>query len=114
MYSVSQVSGYGDKMASLQKCTAHTNTGECSEEGSTLSSFRALSDMLLSLTNNDGDGRIIVSRSRPRCSRQQGGYIKFVMLSGEKIFSEVLKKLLILTCIDFNYSSACLCFMPLY
>ncbi|XP_059455898.1 uncharacterized protein LOC132186105 isoform X2 [Corylus avellana] len=85
-----KVSGYGDKMASLQKCTAHTNTGECSEEGSTLSGFRALSDMLQSLTNNDGDGRIIVSRSRPRCSRQQGGYIKFVMLSGEKIFSEIV------------------------
>jgi chromosome transmission fidelity protein 1 len=95
MYSVCQVSGYGDKIASLQKCSAHTTTGECSEEGSTLSGFRALSDMLLSLTNNDGDGRIIVSRSRPTCSRRQGGFIKFVMLSGEKIFSEVLKKLLI-------------------
>jgi chromosome transmission fidelity protein 1 len=96
-----QVSGYGDKTASLQKCSAHYDTGECSEVESTLSGFRALSDMLLSLTNNNGDGKIIVSRSQPTCSGQQGGYIKYVMLTGEKIFSEVLQQLLILTCLDY-------------
>uniref|UniRef100_A0A2N9EY99 Helicase ATP-binding domain-containing protein n=1 Tax=Fagus sylvatica TaxID=28930 RepID=A0A2N9EY99_FAGSY len=87
---IHKVSGYGDKTASLQKCSAHSDTGECSEVESTLSGFRALSDMLLSLTNNNGDGKIIVSRSQPTCSGQQGGYIKYVMLTGEKIFSEIV------------------------
>lgn len=86
---VFQVSGYGDNIASLQKCSTKSDTWECSEEGSILSGFRALADMLLSLTNNDADGRIIVSKSQQTCSGQ-GGYIKYVMLSGEKIFSEVL------------------------
>ena len=88
-------------MASLRKCSAHHDTREFSEEESTLSGFRALSDMLQSLTNNNGDGRIIVSRSQSTCSGQKGGYIKYVMLTGEKIFSEVLQKLLILTCMDY-------------
>lgn len=52
------------------------------EEMSKLSSFRAFSDMLVALTHNNGDGRIIVSG-------QQGGYIKYVMLTGAKLFSEV-------------------------
>lgn len=45
--------------------------------------------MLLSLTNKDSDGRVIVSRTRPSSEGQKGGYLKYVMLSGEKIFSEV-------------------------
>lgn len=61
---------------------------ETSDEGSSLSAFQALADMLLSLTNNDGDGRIIISR-RPTGSGQEGGYLKYVMLTGDKIFSEV-------------------------
>lgn len=63
--------------------------GEHFEEGSIQSAFQALADMLLSLINNDSDGRIIISRSRPTSFKKQGGYIKYVMLSGEKIFSEV-------------------------
>lgn len=55
-----------------------------------LSGFQALVDIFISLTNNDGDGRIIISRRRDMCSGKQEGYIKYVMLAGEKIFSEVL------------------------
>lgn len=81
----SQVSGYGDKLSSLQKASTPKGNAEYSDEGSTLSSFRALADMLKSLTNKDGDGRVIISRSRG----QQGGYLKYVMLTGKNIFSEV-------------------------
>lgn len=66
--------------------------GECYEKESTLSGFRALADMLLSLINFDGDGKMIISKNRPTCLGERGGYIKFVMLSGDKIFSEVCKK----------------------
>ncbi|KAF3450756.1 hypothetical protein FNV43_RR06845 [Rhamnella rubrinervis] len=87
-----KVSSYGDKVASLQKGLAHkvNGTAECGENGSILSSFRALADMLLSLTNKDADGRIIISRTRVICSGKLGGYIKYVMLTGEKIFSEII------------------------
>lgn len=85
MYLVCQVSGYGDKVASFQKNLA-LNGGE---DRSTLSSFQALANLLLSLTNKDGDGRIIISRTSTTCSREEGRYIKYVMLTGDKIFSEV-------------------------
>lgn len=84
----SQVSGYGDKTASLYNGSTLKDGDETSDEGSSLSAFQALADMLLSLTNNDGDGRIIISR-RPTGSGQEGGYLKYVMLTGDKIFSEV-------------------------
>lgn len=72
---------------------------ENTEEGSTLSSFRALVNMLSSLTNNDGDGKIIISRARVTSSGRQGGYLKYVMLTGEKIFSEVyLRFLFVILC----------------
>ncbi|PWA57356.1 RAD3-like DNA-binding helicase protein [Artemisia annua] len=74
---IHKVSGYGDKSLSLQNNTT-----------SILSSFRALAGMLLSLTNGDSDGRIILSRKKPTDSGQHGGYIKYVMLTGEKIFHE--------------------------
>lgn len=45
--------------------------------------------MLSSLTNNDSDGKIIVSRPKQTCDGLEVGYIKYVMLTGEKIFSEV-------------------------
>lgn len=45
--------------------------------------------MLFSLINNNSDGKIIVSRPMQACNGQEGGYIKYVMLTGEKIFSEV-------------------------
>ncbi|CAL2245522.1 unnamed protein product [Prunus armeniaca] len=81
-----KVSGYGDKVASFQKNLA-LNGGE---DGSTLSSFQALANLLLSLTNKDGDGRIIISRTSTTCSREEGRYIKYVMLTGDKIFSEIV------------------------
>ncbi|KAL5756122.1 hypothetical protein ACOSQ2_020868 [Xanthoceras sorbifolium] len=87
---IHKVSGYGDKAASLQKGSAHKDNGESCEEASLLSGFRALVDMLLSLTNNDGDGRIIISRPRTKSLGKQGGFIKYVMLTGEKIFSEIV------------------------
>ncbi|KAJ7951773.1 Helicase-like [Quillaja saponaria] len=85
-----KVSGYGEKLASSEKSLELNKIEECSQEGSIQSSFQALADILLSLTNNDSDGRIIISKSRATCcSRKHGGYIKHVMLSGEKIFSEI-------------------------
>ncbi|KAL1810863.1 hypothetical protein ACET3Z_020928 [Daucus carota] len=85
---IHKVSGYGDK-ASSQKGSALKADGETAEQGSTLSCFRAFDGMLLALTNNNGDGRIIISRARSTCSEKQGGYLKYVMLTGEKIFSEI-------------------------
>ncbi|KAL6996479.1 RNA helicase [Sarracenia purpurea var. burkii] len=82
-----EVSGYGDKAARL--CNGSTLGDESSEEGSSLSGFQAFANMLLSLTNKDGDGRIIISR-RPTCFGQEGGYLKYVMLTGEKIFHEIV------------------------
>ncbi|KAG6788944.1 hypothetical protein POTOM_005022 [Populus tomentosa] len=87
---VHKVSGYGEKVASLQEGLALNHNGGCGEEGSTLSSFRALVDMLTSLTNNDGDGRMIISKMRSTCSGLLGGFLKYVMLTGEKIFSEIV------------------------
>ncbi|XVE88898.1 hypothetical protein DITRI_Ditri19aG0105800 [Diplodiscus trichospermus] len=84
-----KVSGYGDKMTTLQKGSAVKENEDSCDSGSTLSGFQALADILLSLTNNDGDGRIIISRKRPTCSGQ-GAYLKYVMLTGEKIFSEIV------------------------
>lgn len=83
IFCLSQVSSYGDKIVM-------NSAGGSNEEGSTLSAFRALAAMLSSLTNSDGDGRIIISRARLTSSGEQGGYLKYVMLTGEKIFSEVL------------------------
>lgn len=97
MYLACQISGYGAKVASFEKSLALDD----GEERSTLSSFQALADFLLSLTNRDGDGRIIISRTKPTCSGQQGGYIKYVMLTGEKIFSEVCLYFLCFTWLDF-------------
>lgn len=88
-FLVSQVSGYGEKTKSLQKGAALSGGGESDEERSTLSGFRALVGLLLSLTNNDGDGRIIISRAKLTCNGQLEGYLKYVMLTGEKIFHEV-------------------------
>ncbi|MFS7974276.1 putative RNA helicase chromatin remodeling SNF2 family [Helianthus anomalus] len=78
---IHKVSGYGDKIISLQNDTT-----------SVLSAFRALAGILLSLTNHDSDGRIIISRKKPTESGQQGGYLKYVMLTGEKIFHEIVNE----------------------
>ncbi|KAI3786068.1 hypothetical protein L1987_45195 [Smallanthus sonchifolius] len=78
---IHKVSGYGDKIISLQNDTT-----------SILSAFHALAGILLSLTNHDSDGRIIISRKKPTESGQQGGYLKYVMLTGEKIFHEIVNE----------------------
>ncbi|KAL1199377.1 Regulator of telomere elongation helicase 1 [Cardamine amara subsp. amara] len=81
---IHKVSGYGERVAMLQKGPVDH------EEMSKLTSFRAFSDMLVALTNNNGDGRIIISRTSSSTSGQQGGYIKYVMLTGANLFSEVV------------------------
>ncbi|CAN1285886.1 ATP-dependent DNA helicase DDX11 [Linum perenne] len=87
---VYKVSGYGEKVIALQKVSPLSDNKDLLEEGSILSSFRALVDMLVSLTNNNGDGRIIISKGRSTCDKPQGGTLKYVMLTGEKIFSEIV------------------------
>lgn len=89
IYLIFQVSSYGEKLATMEKLTTLHKLGEHGEEGSCVSAFQALADILQSLTNKDGDGRIIISRSKTTNLTKQGGYMKYVMLSGEKIFSEV-------------------------
>ncbi|XP_050231803.1 uncharacterized protein LOC126680681 isoform X2 [Mercurialis annua] len=87
---VHKVSGYGEKMATLHTELVVNDSGELDEERSALSSFRSLLGMLVSLENNDGDGRIIISKSRVTSSGKQGGFLKYVMLTGEKMFSEIV------------------------
>ncbi|CAI0423041.1 unnamed protein product [Linum tenue] len=87
---IHKVSGYGEKITSLQKVPLLSENGESLAEGSILSSFRALVDILASLTHKDGDGRIIISKARSACHKPQGGTLKYVMLTGEKIFSEIV------------------------
>ncbi|XP_042436794.1 ATP-dependent DNA helicase DDX11 isoform X2 [Zingiber officinale] len=87
---IHKISGYGTKLASLQShnsiCSDSQNN---SEEGSILSGFQTLDNIIISLVHNDRDGRILLSR--PKLSGQkEEGYIKFMMLSGHTIFSEVL------------------------
>lgn len=84
-----KVSGYGDKISFFQKGATVTD-GETISAESAISGFRALADMLFSLTNNDGDGKVIISRQRQTCNGKEGGYIKYVMLTGERIFSQVV------------------------
>ncbi|GER48349.1 ATP-dependent RNA helicase chl1 [Striga asiatica] len=84
-----KVSGYGDKVA-VFKSSADAEDDKVVIEESAISGFRALADILSSLINKDSDGKIIVSRPVQTCDGLQGGYIKYVMLTGEKIFSEVL------------------------
>lgn len=87
-----KVSGYGAKCVSLERGGATIDDSAVSGmEGSSLSGFQAFVRILVSLKNNDGDGRIIISRRRYlNAVQQEDGYLKYVMLAGEKIFSEVL------------------------
>ncbi|KAG9141107.1 hypothetical protein Leryth_001607 [Lithospermum erythrorhizon] len=82
---IHKVSGYGEKLAVSENPSSYENN----EDTSTLSSFRALTAMLLSLTYKDGDGRIIVSRTHTTGTGQNNGSLKYVMLTGEKIFHEL-------------------------
>lgn len=83
-----QVSGYGTKLISMQRDPAVVDVGNDSAAVCNLTGFRALVDILHSLTNNDGDGRIIISKRTSNISVEEG-YLKYVMLAGENIFSEV-------------------------
>lgn len=84
-----QVSGYGIKMSS-QNGLGDADNQQINVEGSIVSSFQALADVLLRLTNKDNEGRLILSRQRLPNSRQIGeAYLKYVMLSGDRIFTEV-------------------------
>ncbi|XP_057773049.1 uncharacterized protein LOC130992440 [Salvia miltiorrhiza] len=83
-----KVCGYGDKLVISQN-TSPGGDDEINEE-SAISGFRALADMLSSLINNNSDGKMIVSRPMQTCNGLEGGYVKYVMLTGEKIFSEVV------------------------
>lgn len=83
-----QVSGYGTKLAGLQRDSIHSDSRGNDTEGSILSGFQALADIIISLVNNDRDGRILLSGLKLADQREEK-YIKFVMLSGERIFSEV-------------------------
>ncbi|KAL2493098.1 RAD3-like DNA-binding helicase protein [Abeliophyllum distichum] len=88
---IHKVSGYGDKVAVSQKGSTVEDGEAMNKEESAVSCFQALADMLFSLTNNDGDGRVLISRPRQTCHGQEG-HIKYVMLTGEKIFSEIVNQ----------------------
>ncbi|KAI3995975.1 hypothetical protein MKX01_037472 [Papaver californicum] len=90
---IHKVSGYGAKRVSLERGADILDGSVNVVEGSTLSGFQAFFSILQSLTNNDGDGRIIISRRRHLNSVQkEDGYLKYVMLAGEKIFSEIVEQ----------------------
>lgn len=79
-----QVSGYGNKLISTSQSGEHI-----SKEGSIVSDFQSMADILLSLMNNNADGRVVISKQKSSLDSAEEGYLKFVMLCGEKIFSEV-------------------------
>ncbi|XP_073110576.1 uncharacterized protein [Elaeis guineensis] len=85
---IHKVTGYGTKFASSESGSLHSDCQGHGAEGSVISGFQALVDIFLSLINNDSDGRIIVSRQK-LSGQTEEGCLKFVMLCGEKIFSEI-------------------------
>ncbi|KAK6124986.1 hypothetical protein DH2020_041260 [Rehmannia glutinosa] len=88
--NINLVTGYGDRVAISQRVANVGDDEVISEEESAISGFRALADILSSLINKDSDGKIIVSKPMQTCNGLERGYIKYVMLTGEKIFSEVV------------------------
>ncbi|KAI3974022.1 hypothetical protein MKX01_030598 [Papaver californicum] len=89
---IHKVSGYGAKRVSLERGADIVDGSVNVVEGSTLSGFQAFVSILQSLTNSDGDGRIISRRRHLNSVRKEDGYLKYVMLSGEKIFSEIVEQ----------------------
>ncbi|XP_017699231.3 ATP-dependent DNA helicase DDX11 [Phoenix dactylifera] len=85
---IHKVTGYGAKFASSRIGSLHSDHQGHGAEGSVISGFQALVGIFLSLINNDSDGRMIVSRQK-LSGKTEEGYLKFVMLCGEKIFSEI-------------------------
>ncbi|XP_072998830.1 uncharacterized protein [Typha latifolia] len=86
---VHKVSGYGDKLMSTQSGPMHFGHQNFHVEGSIVTDFQALVDILFSLTNKNSDGRMIVSGQKP-FGQAREGCLKFVMLCGDKIFSEIM------------------------
>jgi chromosome transmission fidelity protein 1 len=84
-----QVSGYANKITSIQDGVNQFNIQREHDEGSSIAHFQALVDFLRSLLNSNDDGRIIVAKQR-LSGQPEEAYLKFVMLCAEKIFSEVL------------------------
>ncbi|KAF3793334.1 putative ATP-dependent RNA helicase DDX11-like protein 8 [Nymphaea thermarum] len=87
---INKVSGFNSKMASSSEDSA---ANDAYKDGavSIQSSFQAIATFLISLSSRDFEGRIIVSRQKLSCPEQQDeGFLKFVMLTGEKIFSEIM------------------------
>ncbi|CAA6671599.1 unnamed protein product [Spirodela intermedia] len=90
---IHKVSGYGAKVSSLRRHLQLDEDENNIPEGTIISSFQALSDLLYSLTYSNDDGRMIISRRLHLCPENSGeGCLKFVMLSGDKIFSEITEE----------------------
>ncbi|PKA67188.1 DNA repair helicase UVH6 [Apostasia shenzhenica] len=88
---IHKVSGFGMKLINLQGSSGNVDYQIISIDGSIVSSFQALADFFLSLVNKDNEGRIILSRQRLPNLREVGeGYLKYVMLSGKRIFTEIM------------------------
>ncbi|XP_048573070.1 ATP-dependent DNA helicase DDX11-like isoform X1 [Triticum urartu] len=85
---VHKVSGYANKLFITENGVGNLNHGQQHGEGSSITSFQALTDLLRSLLYCNDDGRIIVARHKPG-GQPEDAYIKFVMLCAEKTFSEV-------------------------
>ncbi|KAJ7527554.1 hypothetical protein O6H91_16G060900 [Diphasiastrum complanatum] len=93
---VNKVSSYGEKQ-SFQvsvplESMSSTLKSNAAQGGSTSASFHALADFVLALTNQDADGRVLIT---PSCyagvsNELLEGNIKFVMLNAAKHFSEVV------------------------
>ena len=74
---------------SPKNSVGNLNHGQQHGEGSSTTSFQALTDLLRSLLYCNEDGRIIVARHKLG-GQPEDAYIKFVMLCAEKTFSEVM------------------------
>lgn len=83
-----QVSGYGAVIAAMQNGSRLSDVGFHEDEGSVLHSFQSLVDFLFALTNSDNDGRVLISK-RVSLEQREERSLKYVMLSGEKLFQEV-------------------------
>ncbi|ONK80248.1 uncharacterized protein A4U43_C01F15530 [Asparagus officinalis] len=90
---IHKISGYSMKLVCSETSIMHVESQTHIAQGSVVSGFQALLDILISLINNDSEGRIIVSRQKfPHSGQSEEGHIKFVMLSGERIFSEIMSQ----------------------
>ncbi|RLN28385.1 putative ATP-dependent RNA helicase DDX11 [Panicum miliaceum] len=87
---IHKVSGYANKITSIQAGVNQFDLQQEHDEGSSISCFQALVDFLRSLMNSNDDGRIIVAKQK-LSGQPEEAYLKFVMLCAEKILSEVTR-----------------------